>query len=264
MALTFACVSLFVVGTGVAAQSQSSSQATTLSDSERGIELFFQNDNAGAITALRRAVKKEKNDLRAWHFIGLALSLAGQTDDARKAHEKAAKIGEQLLVRQYDAAPLKLLLERQKQLKTLIDEAAESAEAYLQLSAQPSRKKVSEWQERAEFLREFSWLIEHSNDTGPNRIFAPQDVTTKAKILSRAEPQYTEDARQHDVRGVVILRAVLAADGQVRGIRPIRMLPYGLTMKAVKAARQMNFIPATLNGEPVSQWIQLEYHFNLY
>jgi hypothetical protein len=62
----------------------------------------------------------------------------------------------------------------------------------------------------------------------------------------------------------VIIRAVLAADGQVRAIRPIRTLPYGLTIKAVSAARQIKFIPATVDGAPVSQAIQLEYNFHVY
>jgi len=38
----------------------------------------------------------------------------------------------------------------------------------------------------------------------------------------------------------------------------------GLTLKAVQAARQIRFIPATVNGQPVSQWVQIEYNFNLY
>jgi len=41
-------------------------------------------------------------------------------------------------------------------------------------------------------------------------------------------------------------------------------LPYGLTERAIAAARQIKFTPATKDGRPVSMYIQLEYNFNLY
>jgi hypothetical protein len=40
--------------------------------------------------------------------------------------------------------------------------------------------------------------------------------------------------------------------------------PYGLMSKAVQDAKKMKFTPATLNGQPTSMCIQLEYNFNLY
>ncbi|HEY8224538.1 MAG TPA: hypothetical protein VIG25_04615 [Pyrinomonadaceae bacterium] len=41
-------------------------------------------------------------------------------------------------------------------------------------------------------------------------------------------------------------------------------LPDGLTWQAVRAAKQIKFIPATVNAWPVSMFMQLEYNFNLY
>jgi hypothetical protein len=41
-------------------------------------------------------------------------------------------------------------------------------------------------------------------------------------------------------------------------------LPYGLTEKAIAAARQIRFQPAMKDGRAVSQFIQIEYNFNLY
>jgi TonB family protein len=241
-----------------------SSSATAVSDTTRGIDLYQQGNNQGAIEALRRVVKKEKDDLSAWHYLGLALNRQGKKDDARKAHEKAAKIGETLLLRQYESASFKLISLRLVQLKLLAEEAADSADKYLELSSKPSKKKVYEWQERAEFLREFTWLAEHTAEDSTYKIYAPKDVTTKARILSKAEPQYTEEARKNQVTGTVVLKAVFAEDGRVRGIRPVVGLPYGLTTNAVRAARQIKFVPAMLNGVPVSQYIQIEYNFNLY
>lgn len=98
----------------------------------------------------------------------------------------------------------------------------------------------------------------------PNRIFSPKDVTSKARVLSKPEPQYTEEARKNQVTGTVILRAVFSSTGQVTNISARAGLPYGLTERAIAAARQIKFTPATKDGRPVSMYIQLEYNFNLY
>ena len=91
-----------------------------------------------------------------------------------------------------------------------------------------------------------------------------REVTTKARVLSKPEPQYPEEARKHQVTGTVVLRAVFAADGKVKAIFPVRSLPRGLTLNAIRAAQQIRFIPATKDGQPVSMFIQVEYNFNLY
>ncbi len=90
------------------------------------------------------------------------------------------------------------------------------------------------------------------------------EVSTRARILKKPEPQYTENARQAQITGTIVLRAVLAADGTVQHILIIEGLPYGLTESTVKVARQIKFTPATFAGRPVSMFIQLEYNFNLY
>ena len=40
--------------------------------------------------------------------------------------------------------------------------------------------------------------------------FSWQDVTTKARVLSKPEPQYTEEARKNQITGTVVLRAVFS------------------------------------------------------
>ncbi len=100
--------------------------------------------------------------------------------------------------------------------------------------------------------------------TDYNRIFSGKDVTSKARVLEKPEPQYTEAARKNQITGVVIIRAVFSASGQVTNISAISKLPDGLTEKAIAAARQIRFVPATKDGRSVSMWMQLEYNFNLY
>src|SRR5215213_5603860 len=91
-----------------------------------------------------------------------------------------------------------------------------------------------------------------------------KDVTTKARLISKPEPQYTEDARKNQITGTVVLKVVFASNGSVQNIRTVSGLPYGLTERAIAAARNIKFVPATKDGHQVSMWMQLEYNFNLY
>ena len=61
-----------------------------------------------------------------------------------------------------------------------------------------------------------------------------------------------------------MLRVVFSADGIIRHILVIRGLPVGLTEGAVEATRGIRFTPATIDGVPVSMFVQIEYNFNLY
>jgi protein TonB len=98
----------------------------------------------------------------------------------------------------------------------------------------------------------------------PNRILRIPEVTQRPKVLAKPEPQYTEDARRAATVGTVVLRVVFSHSGQVTNIRAITTLPFGLTERAIAAARQIRFLPALKGGRPVSVYIQLEYNFNLY
>lgn len=95
-------------------------------------------------------------------------------------------------------------------------------------------------------------------------VMQSNEVEQRARLLSKPEPQYTEEARRNQVTGTVMLRAVFASSGEVVQIRALSSLPYGLTERAIAAAREIKFVPAMKGGRPVSMFMQLEYHFNLY
>jgi len=94
--------------------------------------------------------------------------------------------------------------------------------------------------------------------------FAPRDVTRKALLVFKPEPGFTEKARRSNTTGVVRLRAVLSSSGLVTKIQIVKELPNGLTEKAVNAARHLLFFPAEKDGRQVSQYVVLEYNFNIY
>ncbi len=98
----------------------------------------------------------------------------------------------------------------------------------------------------------------------PDRVLPASMAGQRARVLSKPEPQYTEEARRNQITGTVVLRVIFSRSGEVTNIRAIHSLPLGLTEKAIAAARQIRFLPATKDGHPVSVYMQLEYNFNLY
>lgn len=100
-----------------------------------------------------------------------------------------------------------------------------------------------------------------SSDSGPLK---GNEVDQRARLLSKPEPHYTEDARRNQISGTVVLRAIFASSGEVVQIQALSKLPFGLTEQAIAAARQIRFVPAIKNGRAVSVWMNLEYNFNLY
>jgi len=105
---------------------------------------------------------------------------------------------------------------------------------------------------------------DNANPDDRDRVYSSPQVETRARVLLKPEPQYTEQARRDGITGTVILRVVFSRSGEITNIRAMQSLPGGLTEKAVAAARQIRFVPATRNGQPVSMYMQLEYNFNLY
>lgn len=103
-----------------------------------------------------------------------------------------------------------------------------------------------------------------NNIEDPDRVYPPPQVTERARVLAKPEPQYTEDARRNQITGSVVLRVVFSRTGEVTNIRAINALPFGLTERAIAAARQIRFRPATKDGRAVNVYMQLEYNFNLY
>ena len=149
------------------------------------------------------------------------------------------------------------------------DEMVEPSKGRLRVAAErlwrfaespPAGSQKEDLSELAETL-EFYGKPRKKGD--PPYAFRQADVTSKAVILSKPGPDYTPEAEANGTTGTVRLRAVLAADGRVRHIMVMRRLTDGLTEQAVAAARKIKFTPATLGGRRVSQYVILEYNFNV-
>src|SRR5262249_48244212 len=65
-----------------------------------------------------------------------------------------------------------------------------------------------------------------------------EKLSTRPMILYQEEPIYTQEARDKKIEGVVVLSVVFGADAQLRDIEVVKGLPYGLTEKALEAAKK--------------------------
>ena len=74
-------------------------------------------------------------------------------------------------------------------------------------------------------------------------------VHAPAKIR-HVDPVYPDAARRAGVRGVVIVELALDLDGHVTDVRVLRGIQ-GLDQAVIDAARQWQFAPTFMNGEPV-------------
>ena len=83
--------------------------------------------------------------------------------------------------------------------------------------------------------------------------------STKIKFKYIPTPAYTKEARKRKITGSVYLRVEFKADGNIGEIEEIadkndeKMRTYGLIDQAIKAARSIEFSPATEDGKAVTQ-----------
>lgn len=99
--------------------------------------------------------------------------------------------------------------------------------------------------------------------TDPAQVIRDGRVTRKAILCPLPPLEGTKEADRHRYNGVVQLRLELDASGVITNIEVIEPQPYGLTEKAIEAARQIKFCPALRDGEPATSYLNLdcEYRF---
>ena len=84
---------------------------------------------------------------------------------------------------------------------------------------------------------------------------APQQVY-------KANPIYPEEAKAARIQGVVILEAIIGADGRVADARILRSIP-ALDQAALDAVRQWQYTPTMMNGVPVPVIMTVTVQFTL-
>jgi TonB family protein len=86
---------------------------------------------------------------------------------------------------------------------------------------------------------------------------------TQPVLLTRKDPEYSEEARKAKFQGMVELSIVVNAAGQVTDIRVLHGVGLGLDERAIDAVRQWKFRAGTVDGKPVSTRAVVEVNFRL-
>jgi TonB family protein len=94
----------------------------------------------------------------------------------------------------------------------------------------------------------------------PPSVKVPPDVMDRL-LIRKVDPVYPEAARRVNLQGVVILDAVVAADGSVVNLHPVSGNDT-LVASAMDAARWWRFRPYRVHGEaaPVETTLSIEFH----
>lgn len=95
------------------------------------------------------------------------------------------------------------------------------------------------------------------------RVVSTKEADARAVITARPKPSYTKEARRNGVQGFVTLKVLLSGNGKISRVRVVKGLPAGLTENAIRSACEIDFKPAMKDGQPVSQWVIVEYVFRL-
>ncbi len=85
----------------------------------------------------------------------------------------------------------------------------------------------------------------------------------KPEKLSGDHPLYSEEARKGRIQGVVILQAIIDVMGNVASIDVLKPLPLGLSESAIETVKAWRYKPATLDGKPVSVYMNILVNFSL-
>jgi TonB family protein len=244
-----------------------------------GLAVAFvkSGDDNGAMEAAAEAVKHGQRNAEAHYLLGAVNYRMGRFPQALEWAEAALKLNPAFASAHYLKGQTLLGLSDQAltnsrnetpEVRSMLaekadarfKEATQTLEAFMRLA--PNAPEIPKLREELQQMRLFREAVDPSN---PNRsVFAAREVTARAKITSKPEPLYTVRARRNQTTGTVRLRIVLGADGTVGHIYPTRTLPDGLTEASIAAARKIKFIPAMRDGRLVSQFVTIEYNFNIF
>src|SRR5579862_7926178 len=82
-------------------------------------------------------------------------------------------------------------------------------------------------------------------------------------VLTKKDPEYSEEARKAKYQGTVLLSIEVSPSGVASNIKVVRSLGLGLDEKAIDAVKQWKFKPGYKDGKPVTVAATIEVNFRL-
>lgn len=103
-------------------------------------------------------------------------------------------------------------------------------------------------------------LINTGKTKEARKVFPKLDVGDKIRsnvdedvsVVKRPRPRYTDEARDNNVSGTVLMLVEFRADGTIGFIYPLRSLMFGLTESSIDSIKGSTFKPAVKDGKPVT------------
>jgi TonB family protein len=143
---------------------------------------------------------------------------------------------------------------------------AEAGDAQARAQAQAATERLREAQRKLEASR----AQRSASAAGPQQLRSPSGraplqvggPVTAPVAVKTVKPQHSQEAMRARAEGTVTLEALVDERGRVADARVVKSIPL-LDQSALDAAKQWEFKPARLNGEPVPVLIQLELKFTL-
>lgn len=106
--------------------------------------------------------------------------------------------------------------------------------------------------------------IKLTSITDDNEIIDHNFYTRPLWILQKPKVPFTDEARQRNIQGKVVLLVEFKASGEVGYIKVIKGLAGGLTEQVARAVKQIKFLPAEIDEKAVDSFKVLEYSFSIY
>ena len=98
----------------------------------------------------------------------------------------------------------------------------------------------------------------------PAKVYRAGNGVTAPVVLYKVEPQYTQEAKDRKIEGVVVLYAEIIPQGRVDTVKVTTSLDPGLDANAIAAVRKWKFKPGTKDGKPVTVAATIEVNFRLF
>ena len=97
----------------------------------------------------------------------------------------------------------------------------------------------------------------------PDVVYGDVELEVQTKPLVRIYPKYPPHALDKNISGFVKAKFVIKADGSVGAINVTESVPAGVFDKmAIRALKKWKYVPAQINGKPVSSWGETQLDWN--
>lgn len=96
-------------------------------------------------------------------------------------------------------------------------------------------------------------------------VYTPGDGVSLPTVVKQAKVEYTQEALDAHIEGIVGLETVVLSDGKVGDVKVVRSLDptYGLDQQAVKSMKLWEFKPGRKDGKPVAVRVNVNINFTL-